>query len=98
MRHRLVWEVVNGAIPKGYEIDHLCKNRRCCRVEHLDLKLVKDHRAKDNSERYLSEYLAFKDYYLSTDAKPSQVVMGKMFNRTQSGISIWVKRLKQEIH
>ena len=33
--HRLVWESVNGPIPSGLVIDHLCRNRACCNVDHL---------------------------------------------------------------
>lgn len=33
--HRLAWEIERGPIPAGMVIDHKCRNRRCCRVEHL---------------------------------------------------------------
>lgn len=52
MRHRWFWEHHNGPIPEGYEVNHLCKNRRCCNVGHLELLTNKDHRIKDNGERY----------------------------------------------
>jgi len=26
----------NGAIPIGLEIDHLCRNRKCCNPKHLE--------------------------------------------------------------
>jgi hypothetical protein len=29
--HRSVWVGYNGDIPEGFEIDHTCRNRRCCR-------------------------------------------------------------------
>ena len=35
--HRLAWEVAHGPIPTGMQIDHLCRNRLCVKVEHLDL-------------------------------------------------------------
>ena len=47
--HRLAWESVNGPIPDGIDIDHMCHNvdpncaggdsclhRRCCNPAHLD--------------------------------------------------------------
>lgn len=33
--HRYVWEVENGPIPAGLEIDHQCRNRACCNPDHL---------------------------------------------------------------
>ena len=35
--HRAAWVHVNGQIPEGVTIDHLCKNRRCVHVGHLRL-------------------------------------------------------------
>lgn len=33
--HRYAWERVNGPIPEGMHIDHLCHNRACVNVKHL---------------------------------------------------------------
>jgi len=35
--HRLSWELVNGPIPKGLTIDHLCRVTRCVRPDHLEV-------------------------------------------------------------
>jgi hypothetical protein len=35
--HRESWELTNGHVPDGYEIDHLCRNRSCVRPDHLEL-------------------------------------------------------------
>jgi hypothetical protein len=35
--HREAWEEVHGPIPPGLQIDHLCRNRACVNVEHLEL-------------------------------------------------------------
>lgn len=34
--HRASYELAHGPIPDGLELDHLCRNRRCVRVEHLE--------------------------------------------------------------
>jgi len=34
--HRLVWTWLVGPIPAGMELDHLCKNKRCCNPDHLE--------------------------------------------------------------
>lgn len=35
--HRYAWERVNGPIPDGMTIDHLCRVRRCVNVDHLEV-------------------------------------------------------------
>jgi hypothetical protein len=34
--HRVAWELVNGPIEEGLEIDHLCKVKTCINPEHLE--------------------------------------------------------------
>lgn len=34
--HRFSWQVVNGEIPKGLQLDHLCRNRGCVNPAHLE--------------------------------------------------------------
>jgi len=34
--HRFAWENLIGPIPEGLVIDHLCKNRGCVNVTHLE--------------------------------------------------------------
>lgn len=33
--HRVAHELFIGPIPKGYQVDHLCRNRICVRPDHL---------------------------------------------------------------
>lgn len=35
--HRRAWEEVNGPIPEGLTIDHVCRNTKCIEVTHLRL-------------------------------------------------------------
>lgn len=57
--HRIEWEKVNGVVPDGYELDHKCRNRNCCNIEHLQLLTKHDHKVKTNKERYAerTEYI-----------------------------------------
>lgn len=34
--HRVTWELANGPVPEGLQLDHLCRNRRCCNPSHLE--------------------------------------------------------------
>jgi len=36
LTHRFVYELNKGKIPNGLELDHLCRNRRCCNPDHLE--------------------------------------------------------------
>jgi hypothetical protein len=35
--HRLAWELERGPIPEGLTIDHLCRNRGCINVRHMEV-------------------------------------------------------------
>lgn len=34
--HRVTYEAECGPIPNGLDLDHLCRNRACCRPSHLE--------------------------------------------------------------
>lgn len=51
MFHRFVWEQEKGPIPEGYTIDHLCNNRACCNIHHLQVLTRTDHAVKTNINR-----------------------------------------------
>lgn len=36
LAHRVGWQLVNGNVPVGMELDHLCRNRACVRPSHLE--------------------------------------------------------------
>jgi hypothetical protein len=52
LHHRFVWELRVGPIPEGHEINHLCGNRACQNVEHLECISGLEHTIKTNVERY----------------------------------------------
>jgi len=41
--HRWAWESVNGKIPNGLVIDHICRNRKCISLEHLRMVTQKEN-------------------------------------------------------
>jgi hypothetical protein len=34
--HRIMYKCRHGSIPSGLELDHLCRNTRCCNPDHLE--------------------------------------------------------------
>ena len=34
--HRALWELLNGPVPEGLDLDHLCNVRHCIRPDHLE--------------------------------------------------------------
>lgn len=37
LAHRFAFELADGPIPAGREVDHLCRNRRCVNRSHMEL-------------------------------------------------------------
>lgn len=49
--HRLVWILLVGPIPEGYEIDHLCRNTRCANPSHLEPVTPAENRRREMAVR-----------------------------------------------
>ena len=92
MYHRLVWEEHNGAIPEGYEVDHKCRNRACCNIDHLQLLSGYEHTVKTNKERYSDRKEKAMEYWKSTGC--SGVDLAKEFDVSFSIACRWIKGWK----
>lgn len=53
--HRLKWVTVNGKIPEGYEVDHICFNRKCMNIKHLRL-LTRAENARTHQKSQLKSH------------------------------------------
>jgi hypothetical protein len=66
--HRVSYELRNGPIPAGLEIDHLCRNRACVNPEHMEVVTT-----RENTLRGISSP--------SRNAKKKRCLRGHKFNR-----------------
>lgn len=46
LAHRFAYEQLVGPIPEGMELDHLCRNTRCVRPEHLEPVTMRENRLR----------------------------------------------------
>lgn len=95
MYHRTVWELLIGPIPVKHEINHLCKNRECCEITHLECIPVSEHRSKDNKNRYKDRADKIVEF-CKTHPKSKQSEIAEIFGVTQSGVSLILSRYKKE--
>lgn len=93
MYHRHVWEEVNGNIPEGYEVDHKCKNRACCNIEHLQILKRKEHLIKTNKERYRKRYNKARRFW-RRNPSVTGTELGEIFGVTFSTGCRWIRQFK----
>jgi len=86
MKHRLAWEEECGPIPEGYEINHLCKNRKCYNLDHLECLTISEHRSKDNAIRYKDRTDKIITYSLE-NPNTQQWRVGEIFGVSQGCVS-----------
>ena len=41
--HVVAWEIRYGPIPRGLQVDHLCRNRKCINTNHMELVTLKEN-------------------------------------------------------
>lgn len=49
LAHRVSYELLNGTIPDGLEIDHLCRNRLCCNPTHMEAVTAAENKHREQA-------------------------------------------------
>lgn len=73
MFHRFIWRARKGPIPDGFEINHLCGNRACQNVDHMECISGRDHAVKTNQERYAQDKEDAWGLWMYTQCTPTQL-------------------------
>lgn len=92
MYHRTVYRNTHGDIPEGFEVDHICRNRACCNVHHLQLLEGSAHAVKTNKERYADRKEEAYKYWLTHGCTGSS--LGKQFGVSFSSACKWIREWK----
>ena len=81
--HRLLWESMRGAIPRGLFVCHRCDNRRCCEIEHLFLGTAADN-VRDMIEKGRARYEVGSARYCAklTEDRVRLVLAGRREGKT----------------
>ncbi len=93
MFHRFIWRARKGPIPDGYEINHLCGNRACQNVDHMECIPGEEHAIKTNKERYSHIKREAKEYWLATGC--TATALKEKFKRATA--FNWVREWKREL-
>lgn len=96
MYHRYMWIQKHGEIPEGYEVDHMCKNRACFNVEHLQLLKSSAHRTKDNIGRYSAEKDAAYKVWLRNNKSITGAALAQQVGVSYSATCKWIREWKSK--
>lgn len=60
--HRWVYEQAHGPVPDGWVVDHLCRNKRCVSLEHLEAVPVGENNRRGASfDKFLEAGRAWRE-------------------------------------
>ena len=60
--HRWHWEHIRGPVPFGFDLDHLCRNRACVELTHLEVVTRKENVRRGTGMRNGATYQSNKTH------------------------------------
>lgn len=89
LAHRITWEIQNGPVPEGLELDHLCRQRDCVNPDHLEAVTHSENMKRGAFARYREEGAAHPLVASRMRLHLSQVETGERLGVSSSIVSMW---------
>lgn len=84
--HRFMYEEVNGKIPEGKQLDHLCKVRSCVNPNHLEVVTIKINVQRGKSAKIsMKEACEIRDLFLRMSFTQREIA--KLYGISQQQVS-----------
>lgn len=58
MAHKFYWQLENGLVPDGYELDHKCRNRICVNPAHLEVVTHRENVRRGKLQKLTTDQVA----------------------------------------
>jgi len=96
--HRFIYRAHHGehSLPKGWEVDHICRNRACCNPRHLRALSKTDHARSSNITRHETMIEQARCYWLAHSKSITGQALADAFDVGKSTASRWLQAWKSE--
>src|ERR1035437_2493775 len=65
--HRIIYQLLVGKIPKGLDLDHLCRNKKCVNPKHLEPVTRSENVKRALPFRKLKKYCKYGHRFLKAN-------------------------------